>query len=255
MQFLIGADPELFLKDISGKFISSVGLIGGTKQEPQKISEVGHAIQEDNVAVEFNIPPASSATEFVSHLNFVLDHLRAKAANLQLSFAENVASASFPIDQLQTPEALTFGCAPDFNAWSGKMNPRPVCDDETLRSCGGHVHVGTTLDHREVIKAMDAFLGVPSVLLDEDKDRRKLYGKAGAYRSKVYGPEYRTLSNFWLWKDELKEWVFNQTQKAVDFVGNGNTVSKYHGMLIRRAINMGDTNAVKALGKTYSFGL
>ena len=44
--FTLGADPELFLVDTSGKFISSVGKIGGTKDKPQPVGE-GCLIQEE----------------------------------------------------------------------------------------------------------------------------------------------------------------------------------------------------------------
>ena len=76
MKFLIGADPELFIKKKYGGYASAVGLIGGSKWEPKKIDEDGHAILEDNVAVEFNIKPASSFDEFRSSIHKVLDHIR-----------------------------------------------------------------------------------------------------------------------------------------------------------------------------------
>jgi hypothetical protein len=252
MNFTIGADPELFLKNSSGKLISSIGLIGGSKQHPKLISENGHAIQEDNVSVEFNIPPCESASAFVDNLNFVLTHLDKRAAELGLQFATNIAAASFPEDQLNCPEAFVFGCEPDFNAWTRRINPRPHADDYTLRSCGGHVHVGTKLDGIAVIRAMDLFLGVPSIFLDPDTKRRELYGKAGAYRSKNYGVEYRTLSNFWIWKDATKKWVYDQTKRALEFVESGSVIPATHGKLIRNAINNGDYNAAEVLGKHYT---
>lgn len=252
MKFTIGADPELFLRNSSGKLISSIGLIGGTKDEPKKISEDGHAIQEDNVSVEFNIPPCESAIAFVDNLNFVLNHLDKRAAELGLTFATNVAAASFPEDQLNCPQAFVFGCEPDYNAWTRRVNPRPHSDDYTLRSCGGHVHVGTNLNKVAVIRAMDLFLGVPSIFLDPDTKRRELYGKAGAYRPKSYGAEYRTLSNFWIWTDSMKKWVYDQTKRALEFVEEGNIISHLHGQLIRSAINKGDMHAAEVLGKHYT---
>lgn len=252
MDFTIGADPELFFKNSSGKFISSIGLIGGTKDAPLPISKDGHAVQEDNVSVEFNIPPSNSATEFVNHLNFVLNHLEHRAKELNLQFAVNVAAASFDEDQLMNPAALVFGCEPDFNAWSGKKNPRPEAEDWKLRSCGGHVHVGTKFDAVRVIRAMDLFLGVPSVFLDPDTKRRQLYGKAGAFRPKPYGCEYRTLSNFWIWENRLKEWVYAQTQKALEFVDSGKQISRKHGVIIQQAINNGDIKSAEFLGNTYA---
>lgn len=252
MNFTIGSDPELFLINQEGKFISAVGLIGGSKWEPQHITKDGHAILEDNVAVEFNIPPVTSASGFIKEISFVMNHLEERAAQLGLKFARNVASVSFDEDQLMTPEAQTFGCEPDFNAWTGKVNKKPSADDWKLRSCGGHVHVGTELDKCDVIRAMDLFLGVPSVLMDSDTMRRELYGKAGCFRPKSYGVEYRTLSNFWLWDNSLIAWVYQQTQKALEFVESGNTISDYHGAKIRRAINKGDLRAAESLVRAYN---
>ena len=70
MNFTIGADPELFLADARGKFISAVGLIGGTKKEPLQVPmyETGFCVQEDNVAAEFNIPPTDNANTFAWHI-------------------------------------------------------------------------------------------------------------------------------------------------------------------------------------------
>lgn len=59
------------------------------------------------------------------------------------------------------------------------------------------------------------FLGVPSIVLDDDKERRSLYGSAGSFRFKEYGIEYRTLSNFWLKNKDFMSWVFDQTQLAI----------------------------------------
>ncbi len=103
----------------------------------------------------------------------------------------------------------------------------------------------------EVIKAMDIFLGVPSIFLDGDKERRKLYGGAGAHRVKPYGVEYRTLSNFWLWEDWTKLWVFQQTERAINFVKSGKEIPRHHGTIIRKAINNGDEKAAAFIGRAY----
>ena len=65
--FTIGADPEMFIRDkYTNKYKSAVGLITGTKEEPTPIDKDGHAYQVDNVAVEFNIAPATSLQSFLS---------------------------------------------------------------------------------------------------------------------------------------------------------------------------------------------
>lgn len=238
---LVGADPELFLQTLEGKLKSSVGLIGGTKDNPRPISKDGHAVQEDNVAVEFNIPPSDSAAKFVSNITHVLSYLERYAAERGLVFSK-LPAASFPEEELQTLEAQVFGCEPDFNAYTLEPNPRPFCPDLNLRSCGGHVHVATDLDKADVVKAMDIFLGVPSIFLDKDVKRRGLYGKSGAHRPKPYGVEYRTLSNFWIWQKPLIEWVYRQTEAAVEFVKGGGEF--HHSDTVQNAIN--NSNAADA---------
>lgn len=212
--FTIGADPELFFKQDS-KFISVVGLIGGTKREPMDIG-AGCAIQEDNVAAEFCIPACNSAADFIKSINYAVSDIQQRANKLGLSLATLTASAVFDEDQLQTQQAQEFGCDPDYNIYTGQANPRPKARNKALRSAGGHVHVGTKKDPFHVIQALDLYLGVPSVLIDKDTQRRKLYGKAGCYRPKPYGVEYRTLSNFWIWNNDTIKWVYHQVNDALE---------------------------------------
>lgn len=237
MKFLIGADPEFFIKKKYGGYTSAVGLIGGSKWEPKKIDEDGHAILEDNVAIEFNIKPASSFDEFRSSIHKVLDHIRGILPGYEFS---KESAVSFPQEELMTPEAQMFGCEPDFDAWRECVNEKPCADDKNLRSAGGHIHVGSDLAINNpiaVIRAMDLFLGVPSTQLDAGTLRRELYGKAGCFRAKNYGVEYRTLSNFWIFDDSLIQWAFDGTQRALEFVEKGNTIDVADGYRIQRCIN------------------
>lgn len=237
MKFLIGADPEFFIKKKYGGYASAVGLIGGSKWEPKKIDEDGHAILEDNVAVEFNIKPASSFDEFRSSIHKVLDHIRGILPGYEFS---KESAVSFPQEELMTPEAQMFGCEPDFDAWRECVNEKPCAEDKNLRSAGGHIHVGSDLAINNpvaVIRAMDLFLGVPSTQLDAGTLRRELYGKAGCFRAKSYGAEYRTLSNFWIFDDSLIQWAFEGTQRALEFVEKGNTIDVADGYRIQRCIN------------------
>lgn len=237
MKFLIGADPEFFIKKKYGGYASAVGLIGGSKWEPKKIDEDGHAILEDNVAVEFNIKPASSFDEFRSSIHKVLDHIRGILPGYEFS---KESAVSFPQEELMTPEAQMFGCEPDFDAWRECVNEKPCAEDKNLRSAGGHIHVGSALAINNpiaVIRAMDLFLGVPSTQLDAGTLRRELYGKAGCFRAKSYGAEYRTLSNFWIFDDSLIQWAFDGTQRALEFVEKGNTIDVADGYRIQRCIN------------------
>lgn len=230
--FKLGCDPELFLADVTGKLRASCGLIGGSKEAPQPLTDLGegYAVQEDNVAIEFNIPPASNAREFVNSVARTMKFLSDGVHNGLGFHIVNLSAASFPKDELVSPAALVFGCDPDFNAWTGKRNPKPKADDETLRSAGGHVHVGfdkNKLDGKQLIKNMDFHMGVASVLMDKGEKRKLLYGKRGAYREKDYGFEYRTLSNFWTFDPRLTQWVWDCTERAVEATVAGFAVDEY----------------------------
>lgn len=241
-KLVIGCDPEIFLVDAAGAFKSAIGLIGGSKHDPRPLPiGPGYAVQEDNVALEFNIPPAKSADELDKNIENVLTFLQEEVAQLALMFS-NSSAVSFPVTELMHPAALEFGCDPDYNAWlDGAVNPRPSADDKNLRTCGGHVHVGYKFKSAEQViaftKYMDLFLGVQSVLIDEGELRKQLYGKAGAFRYKPYGMEYRSLSNFWIFTKERRTWVWEQTEAAMDAWLNNKVDMSEAGPMIQEAIN------------------
>jgi hypothetical protein len=255
MNIKLGCDPELFLSDVTGKLRASCGLIGGTKADPQPLPiGDGFAIQEDNVAVEFNIPPASNAKQFVESISKAMGFIGASVESMHGFRIVSLSAASFPKDQLVDPRAIEFGCDPDYNAWTGDRNPRPKAGDPTLRSCGGHVHIGFDKDKmgsRNLIKMMDLYLGVPSVLMDNGELRKQLYGKAGAYREKPYGCEYRTLSNFWVFQDNLKRWVWESTERAVEAVDAQFVVDDYQDLILE-AINNNNKDVARVLVDEFS---
>lgn len=255
----VGCDPEMFLySEISKKFISAIGKIGGSKEVPLPITKDGHFIQEDNVAVEFNIPPSATAEELVKHIQFVKEYIEETICKPKNLVLKCVPSALFTEDQLNNDKALTFGCDPDFNAWTGNTNEiNRLGVDPMLRVCGGHIHVGYDNPDRntsvELIKAMDLYLAVPAVLLDEDNLRRQLYGKAGAFRFKKFGVEHRTLSNFWINSPELISWVFNNLYQAVDFVNFGGFISNSNEII--DCINNNNKDAAMEIIEDYHIEL
>lgn len=255
MKFKLGCDPELFLQDITGKLRASCGLIGGTKTHPMPLPiGEGYAVQEDNVAIEFNIPPASDAAEFVESIKKTMGFLSDGVYQAYKFKIVNMSAASFPVDQLTAPAALEFGCDPDYNAWTLERNPRPAAPDKALRSCGGHVHVGVeegSLDKIQLIRNMDLYLGVPSVLMDKGELRKQLYGKGGAYRNKPYGAEYRTLSNFWVFDERLTHWVWENTERAIQAVEARFAVDE-HKDAILDAIDNNNKEAASYLVKKFN---
>lgn len=251
----LGCDPEVFLFNTKdNKFISSIGLIGGSKDNPMPIDQWGNAVQEDNVTVEFNTPPCYTVEDFKQHINRNKDWIRKRAAELGLELMIK-PSAVFDKDQLNNTAAQTFGCEPDFDAWrDGRMNPHPRAKNKNLRSCGGHVHIQVdhdTTNIHEVVKAMDLFVGCLMLEFDDDKGRRELYGKAGAFRKKSYGVEYRTASNAWIQDDDRIQWVWDQTEKALEFVASGRTFSVEEGTLIQQCINESSFEALAQLKELF----
>lgn len=233
--FKVGSDPEIFLVDDEGTLRSAIGTVGGTKKFPRHIT--GGSVQEDNVLLEFNTNPASSNTEFVTNHVNIMKNISAmqdlKGLNLSVQ-----ATGEFDDEELSHPKARVAGCEPDFNAWSMSMNAPPDLSATNLRSGAGHLHIstdwmGSTRDREgavercDFVKALDVALGIPSVLMDNDKVRRSLYGKAGCHRPKFLsfgdkynGVEYRTLSNFWLKSEELMMWAYDNVEYAVGWRGD-----------------------------------
>lgn len=244
----LGSDPELFLTDKNGNPLAVCGMIGADKWNPMQVPNLpqGFTWQEDNVALEFGIPPAASAEEFIAHIKTVQADFFKKKKHLSFS---KLSCIVFPDEQMTAPASRIFGCEPDYNAWTGKVNKKPEPPVPNMRSAGGHIHVETDLDKRSVIQAMDLYLGVPSVLMDAGKDRRKLYGKYGAYRSKPYGVEYRVLSNFWIFEDKHIKWVWENTERALDAVKQKLPVKDLQ-QYIRKAINEGNKKEAQALVHT-----
>jgi hypothetical protein len=226
MKFTVGSDVEFFVYNPEGKLVPSQGLLGddehGTKHNPLKFD--GFTLQRDNVAIEFATPICRNKREFVSAIR---DGIKLIMRTIPAGYTiKAVPSVVFTPDQLEHPEAMEFGCDPDFNAWKkGRVNPKPFSLNSGLRTGGLHIHVGhPSLGEKDakirMIQYMDLLLGNLSILLDRSPAsavRKELYGKSGAYRPTPYGCEYRTLSNFWASHPKLVELAYDLTERALMF--------------------------------------
>jgi hypothetical protein len=155
---------------------------------------------------------------------------------------------------------------PDHNVWTNTLNPPPRFKGG-LRAAGGHLHIGFNQADDELrgnevrssfIKGCDMILGVPSILIDTDKRRRTLYGKAGSARFKYLGRfdeyngvEYRTLSNFWLKSEELMGWVFDGVKLVHQNLEELRAIASEHGGLIASIINTGNHRQAEAFIKRF----
>jgi hypothetical protein len=236
IKITMGADPELFVKDrATNKYISPHTFLPGTKHKPYT-TEYG-AVQVDGLAAEFNIKPASSSDHFQF---FIEQTIRSLKTYLPPNHSL-VVSPTATFDQAywdNLPEHVKeLGCDPDFNAWTSRPNDRPDDGGKPFRTAGGHIHIGWLHgkqmvenphspghmdDCATIVRQLDFMLGIPSLLWDRDSARRKLYGKAGAFRPKPYGVEYRPLSNTWLRNKSLTNYVYHTTFHTVRNLLKGN---------------------------------
>lgn len=229
--FTIGADPEIFVaKD--GKFVSAYNLIPGTKHEPFKVEK--GAVQVDGLALEFNIDPANNYEEFQGNIDTVLSILKGMVPEYDFLqeasiFVDPAYKATLP------PASLEIGCTPSLNAYTEDSDESPDGTGD-LRAVGGHIHIGGIFDKDEddrvkwnrslrMARLMDKYVGVYSLLWDEDTHRRKIYGAAGSCRLKSFGVEYRTLSNKWLFDKKITKFVYDQTAAAVEALHKGEDVT------------------------------
>jgi len=103
-----------------------------------------------------------------------------------------------------------------------------------------------------LVKQLDCYLGLPSVVWDRDAKRRQMYGAAGAFRPKPYGVEYRVLSNAWLLNEKRMRFVFNQTVKAVnDLISGFRPVDSIGADYVRRIINGSNHYAAADMVRNY----
>jgi len=279
----LGSDAEFFLmrKD---QLVPVCGLIGGTKDNPRPVlTGQGFAVQEDNVTLEFNIPPAANASEFADNITKMLVYLRQELQNMDLVPRYNSAEF-FPMAVLQEHlKAFAFGCEPDFCVWTRSVNvtPDPITQFPSprkptpaiagqFRAAGYHVHASylvakrdSTLEEKELfVKAQDLFLGVPATLLESNRKpsaRRAFYGRAGAFRPKAYGHEYRVLGSNVLSDNPARhKWIYENTQAAIAWLNTCETpdIADQHfgriSQFIWSAINDSHHDSAQMLMTTYN---
>ena len=270
---LVGTDPE-FGVQLYGKPASCIGILGGSKKEPKDI-ENGCTIQEDNVMGELTIPPCDKKEDFIRYINYgrkAMEEILFKNTGLPYKLV-SLSSQEYPDDDLNNEAAMKFGCEPSYCIYTNGISKRPRPEDVgNLRSAGFHIHIGMPKllnieKRRALIYAMDILLGVPSIIIDSDEKRRKLYGNAGDFRIKLDGDkdytiiEYRTLGAALHATDELIGWVYEQTHKAVSLFLTYPTMNKISQVLnvepdyIRNIIDTGDFIEAQSLVDTLQIKL
>lgn len=258
LNITVGSDPELFIiNKKTNKVVSSIGLIPGEKGNPYRTKDMpeGFGLEIDNILAEFNIPACVTKQEFVDSMNYMKNYIR-KYIQQKNPDLDILCKASMIVDsdQLQSDEAKLFGCSVDYNAYTEEPNPKPNGESTNLRSAGCHIHIGYDNNNIDtslkLIKYLDMYLGIPSVLKDPDTKRRNLYGKAGCFRLTSYGCEYRVLSSYFIKDDETISWVWDRVFKAINAYNEEKELISSD--LVQETINKSNIELAKELIKNYN---
>jgi len=199
---LVGVDVEAFVyNNTTDKYVPCVGLVPGTKDHPHQLDglQKGFCIQEDNVMVEFNIPPQKTSRNFATALRTVREAVdNMLPPNHQAIYRPAI---KFAAKDLLSDQAQTIGCEPDFDAYKGGDMRTKLPELTTWRGAGGHIHIGGDFQCPDFVAALfaDIVIGIQNGITGQKLSNRELwYGQPGIFRPKPYGIEWRSPSSYWM---------------------------------------------------------
>jgi hypothetical protein len=220
----------------------------------------------DNVNCEFTIPPVKNKEDFLKYSAYCKKWANNYLENYGLKL-KAYSSYSFTDEDLDNETAQRFGCEPSFDAFrKGRQARVGEPENQNLRSAGFHLHCGfnsenfSTEDLFNYIYCCDLFLGIPSVILDRDTERRGLYGSPSNYRFKRIGNliiiEYRSLGGNLLADDELIGYCYDQLIAAINFFNESNFESLWEDLPeIIRIIKESDVEGALYIAQKYNLNL
>ena len=232
-----GMDPELFMTHPDIGIVGSEEVLAEHDGNYHAYTDYNNEARfvQDGVQLEFHTEHADTCRARLSNaigqsLRTLRNDARRNGASIDFTTTMKVSKDTL---MRLSPESRELGCLPSRNAY-GEVSPVPTDGMKyRWRSAGGHIHLdlrtSTTNrgraegyrnreDIESLVRLLDLFVGIPSVLLARGKGelkRREAYGRAGEYRVKRYGIEYRTLSNFWLQSPYVFSLIFGQADTAV----------------------------------------
>jgi hypothetical protein len=234
-----GSDPELFVVSKEQEVIPSTAVITSSD-----------VVKPDGFQIELNPLTSTCRQSASSYIYSALFDARAMA--LKMGYDLSFKVGHIISDEVWSKVDLKmkrFGCNPTLNVHE-KNFKRVTGLREKFRAGGGHIHLGFTFnraDAPKIVTMMDILAGNTFVLIDRDPDnirRRINYGRAGEYRLKSYGIEYRVLSNFWMKKYVLWSMATGLLREAIAIGQKQELVDKLLAKIdlkdVRNAINNND---------------
>lgn len=247
----IGSDPELF-------FVKNGEVVPSEEVVELPVEGMNRSLViRDGFQGELNPAPGAcrqASGTFIA-MAFLEAVRQAKLAGTEVSLKVGHV-ISDEVWKKTKPGVKKFGCSPTINSHETNFS-RVTGLREKFRAAGGHIHFALLQSHKEVVNydklvtVMDIVLGNTCVMLDRDPDnarRRKNYGRAGEYRVKSYGMEYRVPSNFWLKHYTLWSFVSQVGRHAIDIDSQGfsdELISMFDLKKVRKAINNNDYELAK----------
>ena len=214
MKFNIGADPEVFLRK-DGVMVSADGIIKGSKERPYPMGD-GYESLRDNLMVEFNTPPQTTLAGWVKSIEVALAKIQDQIGNeYELVSAP---SATFKMKDIMSDAGQEAGCSEWLDAYTRESVTITPSEMQDVRFAGGHIHFGwenpNDTQRFAIVKELDKIL-YPLSDKDPCEVRKQYYGRKGQVRSKPYGIEYRSLSNFWVGDKRLTSEIYNRVESVM----------------------------------------
>lgn len=249
----VGTDPEIFVTRGS-EVIPAWEFLGSKKNPSHYKGEDGYKgdLYWDGFQAEFTTPDYLTC---LMGLGATIHYALRGLHSLIPSGAQLSLSSVVPVDPevLATAkdEHVAFGCAPSKNVYGLRGNTEEG-RNVPYRFAGGHIHLALDAAGKErvedIVRAMDAVLGVACVSLFADYDspiRRKFYGQAGEYRTPAHGLEYRVLSNAWLSHPAIYHMVFDLARAAAGVVTSGFRIQDLWGTKEEETVRVIQENDVE----------
>lgn len=209
----------------------------------------GNAYHKDASMLEIAMRPANSVKELVAlaaEADKQAKSLLPTGHTMRFMTAVEYADAELEAD----PYASEMGCSPSMCIHEGTPET-PEAFADNVRYGGCHVNIETTTPAEVMTLALDCVLGLFSVINFESDDpeshatRRRCYGRAGEYRPRDFGVEYRTLPNVAASPKNLpKVWALTEYAASIDPVQAGWVAFMER---VADAINTSDREAAEQL--------